>query len=77
MRYFKIIVVGVVCLLTLAVASCTFYRAPSFTPTTMAGAVCKKECANRQGVCGNYGSCVDAYARCIEACMDIDRIGQK
>jgi len=77
MRYFKIIVAGVVCLLTLAVVSCATRSAPSFTPTTMAGALCKKECANRKGSCGYYISCIDGYEKCMEACMDIDRIGQK
>jgi hypothetical protein len=54
-------------------ASCAF--APSFKPTTMEGAQCKKECAHKQQSCNASSyTCDQGYASCIEACIDIDRI---
>ena len=57
--------------------SCATTPAVNFTPTTMEGAVCKRDCANRKGMCGNYISCLDGYDKCMLACMDIDRLGKK
>ena len=58
---------------SLTLASCAF--APSFTPTTMEGANCKKECAHKQQSCSASSyTCDQGYASCLEACIDIDRI---
>jgi hypothetical protein len=64
------------CMLFFAVTSCAF--APSFKPTTMEGAVCKKECAQQQQSCrASSYTCDQGYASCLEACIDIDRMSNK
>jgi len=59
-----------------ATTSCAI--APSFTPTTIEGANCKKECAHKQQSCSASSyTCDQGYASCIEACIDIDRLSKK
>lgn len=56
-------------------ASCAF--APSYTPTTIEGANCKKECAHKQQSCmASSYTCDKGYASCLEACIDIDRVSK-
>jgi hypothetical protein len=50
----------------------------NFTPTTMAGAQCKKECATNMQMCtASSYTCDQSYGKCIEACVDTDRLGRK
>jgi hypothetical protein len=44
--------------------------APQFTPQTLEGARCKLDCIDRSSVLPVGVS----YGRCLEACMDIDRL---
>lgn len=48
-------------------------QAASFDPQTRAGASCKVRCAENQQL-GNAPP--GAYAKCIEACMDVDRLNR-
>ncbi len=60
----------------LYVGGCAF--APKFTPTTMKGAECKRECAMGEQSCvGNPYTCDNGYASCIESCIDIDRLSKE
>src|SRR2546423_273770 len=45
--------------------------APQFTPQTLEGARCKLECVDR-----SWGIVGTSYSRCLEACMDLDRVYQ-
>ena len=58
------------CLLALATVFCSACASPQFTPQTLEGARCKLDCNDRASVMplGN------SYGRCIEACIDIDRL---
>jgi len=58
------------CLLALATVFCSACASPQFTPQTLEGARCKLDCIDRASVMP-FG---DSYGRCIEACMDIDRL---
>ena len=58
------------CLLALALVLCSACTAPQFTPQTLEGARCKLDCIDRATVMP-LGS---SYGRCLEACMDIDRL---
>ena len=57
------------CLLALATVFCSAC-APHFTPQTLEGARCKLDCIDRSSVMPLASS----YGRCLEACMDIDRL---
>jgi hypothetical protein len=60
----------------LFIEGCAF--APKFTPTTMRGAECKRECAmGRQACRANPYTCDNGYSGCIEACIDIDRLSKQ
>jgi hypothetical protein len=49
--------------------------APHFEPQTMEGANCKHQCSENMQLChGSSYTCDRAYAKCIEACMDKERI---
>jgi len=58
------------CLLVLVIGFFSACASPPFTPQTLEGARCKLDCIDRASVMllGN------SYGRCIEACMDIDRL---
>ena len=58
------------CLLALATVFCSACASPQFTPQTLEGARCKLDCIDRASVMP-LGS---SYGRCLEACMDIDRL---
>ena len=58
------------CLLALATVLCSACTPPQFTPQTLEGARCKLDCIDRASVMP-LGS---SYGRCLEACMDIDRL---
>jgi hypothetical protein len=58
------------CLLALATVFCSACASPQFTPQTLEGARCKLDCIDRASVM-LLGS---SYGRCLEACMDIDRL---
>jgi hypothetical protein len=58
------------CLLALATVFCSACASPQFAPQTLEGARCKLDCIDRASVMP-FG---DSYGRCIEACMDIDRL---
>ena len=58
------------CLLALAAGFFSACTAPQFTPQTLEGARCKMDCIDRASVMF-LGS---SYGRCLEACMDIDRL---
>src|SRR5262249_54176242 len=58
------------CLVALATVLCSACTAPQFTPQTLEGARCKLDCIDRAAVMP-LGS---SYGRCLEACMDIDRL---
>ncbi len=52
--------------------------APAFTPTTAAGAECKKQCAANMQLCsGSSYTCDKGYANCIESCIDAERVLKK
>jgi len=44
---------------------------PQFTPQTLEGARCKRDCVERAW--GIWGT---SYGRCLEACTDLDRLYQ-
>ena len=44
---------------------------PQFTPQTLEGARCKLDCVDR-----SWGIAGTSYSRCLEACMDLDRVYQ-
>lgn len=57
----------------LLLTSCVI--APSFEPTTLEGANCKQQCAKNMQLCnGSSYTCDRAYAKCIEACVDTERV---
>jgi hypothetical protein len=58
------------CLLALATGFFSACTPPHFTPQTLAGARCKLDCIDRASVMP-FGV---SYGRCLEACMDIDRL---
>ena len=58
------------CLLALATGFFSACTPPQFTPQTLEGARCKLDCIDRASVMP-FGS---SYGRCLEACMDIDRL---
>jgi hypothetical protein len=60
------------CLLALATGFFSACTAPPFIPQTLEGARCKLDCIDRASVV-LLGS---SYGRCLEACMDIDRLSQ-
>ena len=45
--------------------------APQFTPQTLEGARCTRDCVDR-----SWGIVGPSYGRCLEACMDLDRLYQ-
>jgi hypothetical protein len=53
----------------LCMAACA--PAPPFTPQTLEGARCKLDCVDR-----SWGIFGISYGRCVEACMDLDRVSQ-
>jgi hypothetical protein len=57
-------------LLALVTVLCSACPAPQFTPQTLEGARCKLDCVDRASVMP-FGV---SYSRCLEACMDIDRL---
>lgn len=62
-------------LTTLLLSGCAM--APPFTPTTMQGAQCKKECAKaQQGCYASSYTCDQGYSSCIESCIDIERVSK-
>jgi len=42
-----------------------------FEPQTLEGARCKLDCVDR-----SWGILGTSYSRCLEACMDLDRLSQ-
>jgi hypothetical protein len=63
--------------ITLVLSSLTSC-APSFTPKTLEGAKCKKECAQGQQLCRSSPyNCDQGYSHCITSCIDLDRIISK
>lgn len=51
--------------------------APSFQPTTIEGAKCKKDCAQTMQLCaGSSYTCDRSYAKCIEACVDVENVSK-
>ena len=63
----------IVAMSVFTLSSCTL--APSFTPNTIEGANCKKECAHKQQSCrASSYTCDQGYASCLEVCLDIERI---
>ena len=58
------------CLLALVTGVFSACAPPPFTPQTLEGARCKLDCIDRASVMP-FGS---SYGRCLEACMDIDRL---
>jgi len=51
--------------------------APSFSPTTIEGANCKRQCAtDMQGCQGSPYTCDRSYAQCVQSCIDIDRLSK-
>ena len=58
------------CLLALATGFLSACTPPPFTPQTLEGARCKLDCGDRASVMP-FGI---SYSRCLEACMDIDRL---
>ena len=58
------------CLLALATLFCSACVPQPFTPQTLEGARCKLDCNDRTAVMPFSGS----YGRCLEACMDVDRL---
>ena len=44
---------------------------PPFAPQTLEGARCKLDCVDR-----TWGIMGTSYSRCLEACMDLDRVCQ-
>ena len=58
------------CLLALATGFFSACTPPPFTPQTLEGARCKLDCNDRASVMP-FGN---SYGRCIEACIDIDRL---
>ena len=58
------------------IISFSFYGcATNFTPLTMEGAECKKECSISAGGCqGSSYSCDRTLNTCIDSCRDLDRI---
>jgi hypothetical protein len=58
------------CLLALATGFFSACTVPQFTPQTLEGARCKLDCIDRTAVMPFSNS----YGRCLEACMDIDRL---
>jgi hypothetical protein len=53
---------GMLVLVTCLCSACA-QDVPHFEPQTLAGAQCKLTCVDRS-----------AYGRCLEACMDLDRL---
>jgi len=52
--------------------------APSFEPTTLEGARCKQRCAENMQLCfGSSYTCDRSYAKCIEACIDTERMAKQ
>lgn len=48
---------------------------PRFEPTTAEGAECKQDCAHNMQLCaGSSYTCDRSYAKCIEACVDAERV---
>jgi hypothetical protein len=58
------------CLLALATGFLSACTPPPFTPQTLEGARCKLDCGDRASAVP-FGI---SYSRCLEACMDIDRL---
>lgn len=55
------------------VGGCVF--TPRFEPTTAEGAECKQDCAHNMQLCaGSSYTCDRSYGKCIEACVDADRV---
>jgi len=51
---------------------------PNFEPATLEGAKCKQQCAQAMQMCqGSSYTCDRSYAKCLEACMDIERVTVK
>lgn len=66
---------SVAMLAAITLAGCA---APSFEPTTRAGADCKKECSvNQQSCRASSMTCDKGYANCIQSCIDIERVSKK
>jgi hypothetical protein len=59
----------ILALAPLVLSACT--AAPQFTPQTLEGARCKLDCVDR-----SWGIAGISYSRCLEACMDLDRLYQ-
>lgn len=63
----------IILITALLLSSCAF--APSFKPTTIEGAQCKQQCAeNMQRCSGSSYTCDKSYAKCVEACVDTERV---
>ncbi len=58
------------CFLALVTGFFSACTPPPFTPQTLEGARCKLDCIDRAAVMP-FGL---SYGRCLEACMDIDRL---
>ncbi len=60
------------CLLSVAMSSCTIYST-AFVPNTMDSARCKKDCTVAYQDC-HLANCEARHVTCMDYCMDIDRI---
>ena len=59
--------------LLLLVGGCV--STPHFQPTTAEGVQCKQDCAHNMQLCaGSSYTCDRSYAKCIEACVDAERV---
>ena len=68
--------IAVLIVMVSLIGGCAF--AQKFTPTTMKGAECKRECALGQQSChASSYTCDQGYASCIESCLDIDRLDKQ
>jgi hypothetical protein len=59
----------IIALTPVVLAACA---TPQFTAQTLEGARCKLDCANNSW--GLFGG--TSYGRCLDACMDLDRLYQ-
>jgi hypothetical protein len=58
-----------------AVLVCSCVSTPRFEPSTPEGAECKRQCSHNMQLCnGSSYTCDRGYAKCIEACIDLERV---
>lgn len=69
----KAIRIGLVLTFFIILDGCVF--TPNFEPQTIEGTQCKQRCAHNMQLCsGSSYTCDRSYAKCIEACIDIERV---